>query len=144
MPDLKLREKGARRTASQPVPQPEASRTTVEEIAKPKITGRHSELTSTVDKNGVLDRILDTQVPMSLRELMVTSKELRTDFQDLIKVKNVCAVLLGNSCDHPLIANATWPRSEGILIKIDMKTEGREVCAIVDTGSQLDIVRDDV
>ncbi|KAJ7180002.1 hypothetical protein C8R43DRAFT_941736 [Mycena crocata] len=115
-----------------------------------KSQGRQSELSTTVDRQRVMDRILDIQIPMSLREIMVTLKELRTDFQELIKVKNVRAVLLGNSQDHPLIANypltgtADWPRSEGILIKIELETNGRMVCAIIDTGSQLDVVRSDV
>jgi hypothetical protein len=59
-------------------------------------------------------------------------------------VKNVRAVLLGKTPDHPLIASMGWPRSEGVLIKLDMRTGGRLVCAIIDTGSQLDIVRSDV
>ncbi|KAJ7163965.1 hypothetical protein C8R43DRAFT_879171, partial [Mycena crocata] len=115
-----------------------------------KGSGRQSELSATVDRQKVMNRILDTQVPMTLRELMVTSKDLRTDFQELIKVKNVRAVLLGNSQDHPLISGypltgtAEWPRCEGILIKIEMETNGRAVCAIVDTGSQLDVVRSDI
>jgi hypothetical protein len=91
-----------------------------------------------------MDRILDVKIPLSLREIMVTSKDLRTEFQDLIKVKNVRAVLLGNTQDHPLIANLQWPRTEGILIKIEMETGGYPVCAIIDTGSQLDVVRADV
>jgi hypothetical protein len=40
---------------------------------------------------------------------MVTSKDLCTEFQELIKVRHVCAVLLGNSADHLLIANVGWP-----------------------------------
>jgi hypothetical protein len=78
---------------------------------------------------------------MSLRELMVTSKEIPSDIQDLIKVKNVRVVYLGHVRDHPLIANFYSPRTEGILIKIDLKTgAGRRVCTIIDTGSQLNIV----
>lgn len=109
-----------------------------------KTAGRQSELSATVDRQGVMERILDTMVPMSMREIMVTSKDLRTDFQDLIRVKNVRAVLLGNSQDHPLIANMDWPRTEGILIKVEMETLGKPICAIIDTGSQLDVVRADV
>ncbi|KAF7361899.1 RT-RNaseH-2 domain-containing protein [Mycena venus] len=106
--------------------------------------GRQSELAATVNKQQVMDRILNAQIPMSLREIFVTSKEIRTEIQDLIKVKNVRAVLLGSSADHPLIANIGWPRSEGVLIKIDMKTGGKDICAIIDTGSQLDVVRADI
>ena len=68
-------------------------------------SGRQSELSATINKQQILDRILDSQVAMSLREIMVTSKELRTEIQDLIKVKNVRAVLMGRTEDHPIIAN---------------------------------------
>ncbi|KAJ7018497.1 hypothetical protein C8F04DRAFT_1327408 [Mycena alexandri] len=116
-----------------------------EEEKGPKpASGRQSELSATVDKKAVLDRIMDTQIPMSLRELFVTSKEIRTEIQDLIKVKNVRAVLLGSTRHHPLIASLNWPREEGVLIKIDMTTNGKQVCAIIDTGSQLDVVRADI
>ncbi|KAJ7178325.1 hypothetical protein C8R43DRAFT_942043 [Mycena crocata] len=109
-----------------------------------RINGRQSEISATVNKQQVLDRILDAQIPMSIREIMVTSKELRSDIQDLIKVKNVKAILLGNSENHPIMTTLDWPRSEGILIKVEMETNGKVVCAIIDTGSQLDVVRADV
>ncbi|KAF8158928.1 hypothetical protein K438DRAFT_1986103 [Mycena galopus ATCC 62051] len=109
-----------------------------------KLPGRQSELSKTVDQRSILSRVLDTPVTMTFREILASSKDIRTHLQDLIKVKNVRAVLLGNSRDHPLIANFGWPRSDGILIKIDMKTGGRTVCAIIDTGSQLNVVRADV
>ncbi|KAJ7087899.1 hypothetical protein C8R44DRAFT_577768, partial [Mycena epipterygia] len=105
---------------------------------------RQSELSATVDRKQVMERILDNPVVLSTREIMVLSKEIRNDFQDLIKVKNVKAVLLGSSQNHPLIANLDWPRTEGILIKIEMETGGKPVCAIIDTGSQLDVVRADI
>jgi hypothetical protein len=81
---------------------------------------------------------------MSLWEIMVTSKEIWSEIQDLIKVKNVRAVLLGKSADNPIIASMNWPRTDGVLIQIDMETSGNDVCAIIDTGSQLDIVRADI
>ncbi|KAJ7170323.1 hypothetical protein C8R43DRAFT_875888, partial [Mycena crocata] len=115
-----------------------------------KNSARQSEVSATVDRQKVRNRILDTQIPLTLRELMVTSKDLRTDFQDLIKVKNVRTMLLENSQDHALIANypltgtVDWPRSEGILIKAEMETNGKLVCAIIDTGSKLDLVTSDV
>ncbi|KAJ7040854.1 hypothetical protein C8F04DRAFT_1177817 [Mycena alexandri] len=74
-----------------------------------KKAGRQLELSATVDRRQVLNRIMDATVPMSIREIMVTSKDLCTDFQDLIKLKNVRAVLLGSTRDHPLIANLNIP-----------------------------------
>jgi hypothetical protein len=130
-----------------------------EEEPASRPAARQSELSGTVNKQHVMDRILDAQVPMSLREIMVTSKDLRSEFQDLIKVKNVRAVLLGNAERHPLIANfklgkdaPKFPalanfdgtRTEGFLIKVEMETNGRKICAIIDTGSQLDVVRAEV
>ncbi|KAJ7029250.1 hypothetical protein C8F04DRAFT_1265125 [Mycena alexandri] len=90
-----------------------------------KKAGRQSELSATVDRRQVLNRIMDATVPMSIREIMVTSKDLCVDFQDLIKLKNVRAVLLGSTRDHPLIANLNIPRTD-------------------DTGSQLDVVSAEV
>jgi hypothetical protein len=135
----KKKDKDPKKPTSKPTEVPRQ-----EEVLPLKVTGRRSELTDTVDTKDMMDRILDTKVLLSLREVMVTSKELHTEFQELIKVKNVRAVLLGNSADHPLIANTGWPRSEGILIKVDMKTSGNTICAIIDTGSQLDVVRADM
>ncbi|KAJ7019310.1 hypothetical protein C8F04DRAFT_1147985 [Mycena alexandri] len=81
---------------------------------------------------------------MSVREIMVTSKDLCADLQEITKLKNVRAVLLGSTRNHPLIANLNIPRSEGMLIKIDIETNGHTICAIVDTGSQLDVVSAEV
>ncbi|KAJ7143256.1 hypothetical protein C8R46DRAFT_1233031 [Mycena filopes] len=105
--------------------------------------GRQSEITATVDREEVMDRILDVQVPLSLRELMVTSKDLRNEFQDLIKVKNICAVLLNESPGKTAMAGMNWPRSDRVLIKVEMETNGQPITAIIDRGSQLDVVRAD-
>ncbi|KAK6971305.1 hypothetical protein R3P38DRAFT_2813950 [Favolaschia claudopus] len=37
---------------------------------------------------GIVERILDLEIPMSVREALVASKEIRTSLQDVIKVKN--------------------------------------------------------
>jgi hypothetical protein len=63
---------------------------------------------------------------------------------DIIRLKNVKAVLIGRSSDIMATANWDWPRTEGILIKIEMETGGKIVTAIIDTGSQLNVVRADV
>ncbi|KAJ7263523.1 hypothetical protein C8J57DRAFT_1513021 [Mycena rebaudengoi] len=107
-------------------------------------TGRQSELQSTVDINGVLDRLLNLTLPLSVGEAFALSKEIRNGIQEKTRLKNVKAVVIGRSSSHPILANWTWQRSEGILIKIEMETCGRKVFAIIDTGSQLDVVRADV
>ncbi|KAJ6490383.1 hypothetical protein C8R47DRAFT_1215243 [Mycena vitilis] len=81
---------------------------------------------------------------MTVREAFVASKDIRAGIMDTIRLKNVKAVLLGRSQDNPLVAHWNWPRTDGILIKIDVESGGRKISAIVDTGSQLDVVRADI
>ncbi|KAJ7221228.1 hypothetical protein B0H12DRAFT_984065, partial [Mycena haematopus] len=142
MEDVSKSEKTSKKVSGKQTSSEAESQKEKEEKNKP--IGRQSELSNTVSRQRVMDRILDVQIPMSLRELMVTSKELRTEFQDLIKVKNVRAVLMGSSRSHPALTNLGWPRTDGILIKIEMQTSGNTVCAIIDTGSQLNVVRSDI
>ncbi|KAJ7641992.1 hypothetical protein FB45DRAFT_737732, partial [Roridomyces roridus] len=111
---------------------------------EPRI-GRQSAISGTVDKRKLAERILDMQLPVTVRELMESSKDVRTEFQDLIRVKNVKAVLLGKTADSiPAFSGFTWPRKEGFLIKVDMQTADSTICAIIDTGSQLNVTRADV
>ncbi|KAJ6464665.1 hypothetical protein C8R47DRAFT_1224734 [Mycena vitilis] len=109
-----------------------------------KNSSRQSEIQSTVHIPTIIERILDLTVPMTVREIFVASKDIRTGIMDTIRLKNVKAVLLGRSQDNPLVAHWNWPRSEGVLIKIEVETSGRTITAIIDTGSQLDVVRADV
>ncbi|KAJ7746658.1 hypothetical protein B0H16DRAFT_1889061 [Mycena metata] len=109
---------------------------------EPKTSGRQSDIHASVHIPGIVDRLMDLQLPMTVREAIVASKEIRNGIQDIIRLKNVKAVMLGQ--DSPLVASWTWPRSEGVLIQIEMEIGGRRVVAIVDTGSQLDVVRADV
>ncbi|KAJ7280464.1 hypothetical protein C8J57DRAFT_1501909 [Mycena rebaudengoi] len=109
-----------------------------------KTSGRQSDLQTTIDVNSVLDRLLNLSIPLSVGEAFALSKEIRNGIQDRIRMKNVKAVLIGRSVSHPILANWNWQRSEGILIKVEMETGGRKVFAIIDTGSQLDVVRADI
>ncbi|KAJ6450141.1 hypothetical protein C8R47DRAFT_1230379 [Mycena vitilis] len=109
-----------------------------------KNTGRYSDIQATVQIPSIIERILDLTVPMTVREAFVSSKEIRTGILECIKLKNVKAVLLGKSQENPLVAQWNWPRTEGVLIKIDVESRGHIVSAIIDTGSQLDVVRADI
>ncbi|KAK6977147.1 hypothetical protein R3P38DRAFT_3237515 [Favolaschia claudopus] len=100
---------------------------------------RQSEIQSTVNLPKIVERILDLEVPMSVREVLVSSKELRNNLQEVIKLKNVKNVLAGAQA-----IPWTWSRSEGVLIKAEMEIGGRPIVAIIDTGSQLNVVRADI
>ncbi|KAF8128284.1 hypothetical protein K438DRAFT_2000447 [Mycena galopus ATCC 62051] len=103
---------------------------------------RQSEIQATVSLPGVMERLLDLEFPMTIREVLAASKDIRNGLQETMRLKNVKAVLMGEG--SPVVANWTWPRSDGVLIRIEMEVSGRRVNAIVDTGSQLDVVRSDV
>ncbi|KAJ7153504.1 hypothetical protein C8R43DRAFT_885447, partial [Mycena crocata] len=118
--------------------------TKVKDIDGGKSLGRQSAISGTVNKREIAERILDLTMPMSIREIMETSKDLCAEFQDLIRLKNVKAVLLGRSTEYPMLANLGWPRTDGVLIKIDLETGSTNVCAIIDTGSQLNVTRSDI
>ncbi|KAJ7137181.1 hypothetical protein C8R44DRAFT_608202, partial [Mycena epipterygia] len=110
----------------------------------PRGTGRQSAISGTVNKRDIAERILDLPFLMTIREVMDTSKEVRNEFQDLIRAKNVKAVFLGHSMNHPMLEILGWPRTDGVFIKIEMETGGQTVCAIIDTGSQLNVARSDI
>ncbi|KAK7058092.1 hypothetical protein R3P38DRAFT_2760211 [Favolaschia claudopus] len=116
-----------------------ASSRSTESAEKHAPPGRQSEIQASVSLPKIVERILDLEVPMSVREVLVSSKEIRNNLQEVIKLKNVKSVLAGAQS-----APWTWPRSEGVLIRAEMEIGGRQVVAIIDTGSQLDVVRADV
>ncbi|KAF7316579.1 hypothetical protein MIND_00177700 [Mycena indigotica] len=106
---------------------------------------RQSAISSTVNRSDVTNRILDTKVEVSLRELMEVSKDVRTEFTDMVKVKNPKAVLMSaKKIPKAIVGNYAWPRMDGVLIKVDMVTNGSIITAIIDTGSQLNVVRGDL
>ncbi|KAJ6483619.1 hypothetical protein C8R47DRAFT_1217702 [Mycena vitilis] len=109
-----------------------------------KNTGRYSDLQAGVQIPSIVDRILDLTIPLTVREVFVASKEVRSGIMDVMHFKNIKAVLLGKSEDNPIVAHWGWPRTEGVLIKIDVLSHGRLISAIIDTGSQLNVVRADI
>ncbi|KAJ7062090.1 hypothetical protein C8F01DRAFT_1251907 [Mycena amicta] len=103
---------------------------------------RQSAISATVDRTAVTNRVLDTTVEMSLRELMEVSKDVRTEFTELIRVRNPKVVLMSaRRLPGPLVGNVAWPRTDGVLIKVEMMSGDSIICAIIDTGSQLNVVR---
>ncbi|KAJ7231172.1 hypothetical protein B0H12DRAFT_1029628, partial [Mycena haematopus] len=129
----------ARRTATEKSADASTTEPSKSEI---KTTGRQSDIQSTVQLPKIVDRILDLELPITVREVLAASKEIRNGLQDTVRLKNVKAVLMGSG--FPLVAQWTWPRTDGVLIRIEMEICGRRVVAIVDTGSQLNVVRADI
>ncbi|KAJ6449008.1 hypothetical protein C8R45DRAFT_1114934 [Mycena sanguinolenta] len=107
-----------------------------------KLTGRQSEVQTSVNLPSIVDRILNLELLMTVREALAASKEICNGLQEVVRLRNVKAVMLGT--DSPFVAHWAWPRQDGVLIRIELEINGRQVVAIVDTGSQLNVVRADV
>ncbi|KAJ6504335.1 hypothetical protein C8R47DRAFT_1248401 [Mycena vitilis] len=70
-----------------------------------KNTGRYSDLQAGVQIPSIVDRILDLTIPLTVREVFVASKEVRSGIMDVMRFKNIKAVLLGKSEDNPIVAH---------------------------------------
>ena len=122
---------------------------------------RQSELSHEVDPRAVVQELLDTQVSLPLKKILGTSKELSSNFQDMLKFKNpspkvssthlVAEQNVYNSSIRPedLPAqpdqiddiNDGMPCEEDkLLIRLTLSCKGRPVTAVIDTGSQLNVV----
>lgn len=95
-----------------------------------KPTPRRSAVSAHVDPMAVLTRVLSTPVQLQVGEVLGVSKEIAGLLNDSIKLKS------GN----PLVASSFLTKTRGLLIKLQMECEGKPILAIIDTGSQLNVV----
>lgn len=125
------------------IPEADAHTQGVEKTAEKSRIGRQSEISSTVNLDQLTDKMLDITIPVSLRQILVASREINQKFTDKIKPKNVKAAVLLNP-HNPFVNQISWPRQDGVLIRVRMEHRGKDVFAIIDTGSQLDVIREAV
>lgn len=111
---------------------------------KGKNTGRQSELSSQTESHEVVNKILDVAVSMPLRDILGTSKELCSGIQDMIRIKNSKIATTALSRKEPIVASSLVDENQGLLIQITVECEGTPMDAIIDTGSQVNIVREDI
>ncbi|KAJ7174020.1 hypothetical protein C8R43DRAFT_943648 [Mycena crocata] len=124
---------------------------------KARNTNRQSELSAEVNHDSVIHKVLDSEVTLSVKDVLGASRELSSALLEMIKVKNqgthkVGLSLEGETCtskwindlDDTVVAQTRIPRSRGMLIDIELECDGRKLMGIIDTGSQLNIVREDI
>jgi hypothetical protein len=92
---------------------------------------RVSELAAKTKPEKILESVLRTPIRLEVGELLGTSKELSGILANAIKPKSV---------DSKVEAHSVWTKTRGLLIKIAMHCDGQAINAIIDTGSQLNIV----
>ena len=77
--------------------------------------------------------MLSTKVELAVGEVIGVSRELSMLLADSIKVKNQPFIPVG-------LATSFRTKTRGLLIKLSMECDGSSIQAIIDTGSQLNIV----
>ncbi|KDR82301.1 hypothetical protein GALMADRAFT_133945 [Galerina marginata CBS 339.88] len=110
---------------------------------------RQSKISREIDTREVVKEILDTQITIPIRKIIGSSREIATDLQDILKFKNSKPPLALTSISPtplPIVANAEpipdrRPLPEGRLIRINLQHGDKSVKAIIDTGSELSLVR---
>jgi hypothetical protein len=121
---------------------------------------RQSELSNQTDSKVVVEQILNTQVSLPLRQILGASRELSNNFQDVIRYKNPnykpptqsIAQRVYNSMqgyEAEITSDETqekFDQEKGIqqnrlLIQLTLHCRGKPISAIIDTGSQLNVVR---
>ncbi|KAF8992949.1 hypothetical protein BDQ17DRAFT_1188991, partial [Cyathus striatus] len=100
----------------------------------------------------VVESILNTDIILPLKTILGISKVVAYNLQEHLKVKNSATPSIPNKASHyiyhdepySLVAAASIPRSrsEGPLIKIKLYHGNEEVQAVIDTGSQLNIINE--
>jgi hypothetical protein len=95
-----------------------------------KPTPRRSAVSAHVDPLAVLTRLLSTPVQLQVGEVLGVSKELSGLLNESIKLKS----------GKPMVASSFLTKTRGLLIKLQMECEGKPLVAIIDTGSQLNVV----
>jgi len=94
---------------------------------------RKSAVSAHINPFKILDQVLSTKVELAVGEVIGVSRELSMLLADSIKVKNQTFTPVG-------LATSFRTKTRGLLIKLAMECDGNSIQAIVDTGSQLNIV----
>jgi hypothetical protein len=95
---------------------------------------RQSAISAHADKMRVMNAMLSTQVPLAIGEILGTSKELAQFMIDSLKLKP--------APKPTVVATSFLTRDRGPLIRLPLTCNGKSIEAIIDTGSQLNIVSD--
>ncbi|KAI9068670.1 hypothetical protein FKP32DRAFT_1555612, partial [Trametes sanguinea] len=101
-----------------------------------RVPAKASQISKNVDPTSVLDKILDSPVTLSVREVVGVSKDVASCLQDVLKVKKA---ELATAPVSNLVTSKT-----SSLIRLEMECNQKPVSFIVDTGSQLNIISEKV
>ncbi|KAF9455302.1 hypothetical protein BDZ94DRAFT_1327646 [Collybia nuda] len=103
-------------------------------VSKPK--QRQSEISTHIGDTQVVNNILDAPITLRVREVLASSRELSEQLTDMIKRKNTRPTATAHAI--------TSSKDRGMLIRLALECDGKTVNAIIDTGSQLNVVSKDI
>ena len=103
---------------------------------------RQSEVAAQVKPIGILKQVLDTRINLAIGEVLGISKDISALLGDKIKPKSTRpSVPIAASLP---VATSFFTKNRGLLIQLHMQCDGRPITAIIDTGSQLNIVNKNI
>jgi hypothetical protein len=102
---------------------------------------RKSAVSEHVNLMNVLNQVLSAKVELAVGEIIGVSRELSGQLSNAIKFKSAKQP---EAVGLTTIGNMFKTKTRGLLIKITMECDGYPIQAIIDTGSQLNIVSEKV
>lgn len=123
---------------SQPQTQPQSilKQPQQQQLERIKPPPRLSQLSKEVSSDTILNKILDSTLSMTVREVVGVSKDVAGRLQDILRVRKAEFVQLPTT---NLVTAHT-----GALIRVEVECNHKPVSFIVDTGSQLNIISEKV
>ena len=125
-------------------------------IEKLRSGSRQSEISSQIDRKAVLQEILNAEVTLPLGKILGTSKELSASLQEVIKARNVPRPPIPGTSVFPSQKNQVKaaevyggmkenaPQTNQQLIRLNLTCENRPIRAVIDTGSQLNVISENL
>ena len=121
------------------------------------VAGRRNEVALSTNPQRILKGIMDTTIAIPIRELLGVSKDLRQYLKEQMKERNSVSEAINSQVnylsseyekiyrDYDVKVRDNWGSKEkSALIEISVTIQGKDVLAIVDTGSEMNIVNNQV
>ncbi|KAF9486688.1 hypothetical protein BDN71DRAFT_1405821, partial [Pleurotus eryngii] len=106
---------------------------------RPKPVPRQSELSAQIPEGQVINTILDTHVNLPVRQLLGTSRELTEELFSLMKYRNNKPPEV-NELTAEVHSYSMADQNRGPLLRLPLTYNGKAVSAIIDTGSELNVI----
>ncbi|KAF9499083.1 hypothetical protein BDN71DRAFT_1344290, partial [Pleurotus eryngii] len=106
---------------------------------RPKPVPYQSELSAQIPEGQVINTILDTHVNLPVRQLLGTSRELTEELFSLMKYRNNKPPEV-NKLTAEVHSYSMADHNCGPLLRLPLTYNGKAVSAIIDTGSELNVI----